>query len=81
MPSGKKLLLLSVYFLATVQFAWCYFWLTRPYVSTRLYELGRERMPFVVCASTLIFEQMTAARMSRVVTLEQSRPGVRQMAA
>jgi hypothetical protein len=46
MPSRKKLLLLCVYFLATVQFAWSYFWLTRPYVSTRLYELGRARMPF-----------------------------------
>ncbi len=46
MPSRKKLLLRSIYLLATVQFAWCYFWLTRPYVSTRLYELGRERMPF-----------------------------------
>lgn len=46
MLSRKKLLLLCVYFLATVQFAWCYFWLTRPYVNTRLYELGCERMPF-----------------------------------
>ena len=46
MPSRKTLLLRCVYFLATVQFAWCYFWLTRPYVSTHLYELGRERMPF-----------------------------------
>ena len=39
-------MLSGVYLLATVQFAWCYFWLTRPYVNTRLYELGRERMPF-----------------------------------
>lgn len=46
MPSRKKLLLRCVYFLVTVQFAGCYFWLTRPYVSTHLYELGRERMPF-----------------------------------
>ncbi|MBV8632274.1 MAG: hypothetical protein JOZ83_15205 [Silvibacterium sp.] len=46
MASRQKLLLRCVYFLATVQFAWCYFWLTRPYVSTCLYELGRERMPF-----------------------------------
>lgn len=46
MSSKKKVILLLVYFLATVQFAWCYFWLTRPYVNTQLYELGRERMPF-----------------------------------
>lgn len=46
MPSRKKIPLLLIYFLATVQFAWCYFWLTRPYVNTQLYELGRERMPF-----------------------------------
>jgi hypothetical protein len=35
-----------MYFLATIQFVWCYLWLTRPYVSTALYEQGRERMPF-----------------------------------
>jgi hypothetical protein len=46
MSSRKKIILLLVYFLATVQFAWCYFWLTRPYVNTYLYESGRERMPF-----------------------------------
>src|SRR5579875_2632908 len=34
------------YILATVQVAWCYFWLTRPYVNTFLYEHGQERMPF-----------------------------------
>src|SRR5579875_3733552 len=45
MPRKKKLLLV-VYLLATVQFAWCYFWLTRPYCNTFLYEYGRERMPF-----------------------------------
>ncbi len=39
-------LLLAVYLLATVQFAWCYLWLTRPYVNTALYEQGLERMPF-----------------------------------
>lgn len=45
--SGRtKLLLPFIYFLATVQFAWAYFWLTRPYVNTRLYEYGSERMPF-----------------------------------
>jgi hypothetical protein len=35
-----------VYVLATIQFVWCYLWLTRPYVNTALYEAGRERMPF-----------------------------------
>jgi hypothetical protein len=42
----KRLSLISIFVLATVQFAWCYFWLTRPYVNTVLYEQGRERMPF-----------------------------------
>lgn len=46
MPKKKRLLLLAVYVLATVQFAWCYLWLTRPYVNTALYEQGLERMPF-----------------------------------
>jgi hypothetical protein len=46
MPPKKKLALLTIYFLATVQFVWCYLWLTRPYVNTYLYEMGRERMPF-----------------------------------
>ena len=46
MPKGKRLLLVAGYFLATIQFAWCYFWLTRPYVNTALYEHGKERMPF-----------------------------------
>jgi hypothetical protein len=46
MPKGKRLLLMVGYFLATIQFAWCYFWLTRPYVNTFLYEHGKERMPF-----------------------------------
>ncbi len=46
MLQRKKLMLSAVYFLATVQFAWCYLWLTRPYVNTALYEQGRERMPF-----------------------------------
>ncbi len=32
--------------LATIQFVWCYLWLTRPYVNTELYSMGRERMPF-----------------------------------
>ncbi len=46
MRQRKRVLLLAVYLLATVQFAWCYFWLTRPYVNTALYEQGLERMPF-----------------------------------
>ena len=46
MHKRKKILLLSVYLLATVQFAWCYLWLTRPYVNTSQYEQGIERMPF-----------------------------------
>ncbi len=41
-----KPLLLAVYVLATIQLAWCYLWLTRPYVNTALYEQGLERMPF-----------------------------------
>jgi hypothetical protein len=45
-PGRIKLLLPFIYFLATVQFAWVYFWLTRPYVNTHLYEYGSERMPF-----------------------------------
>ena len=39
-------LLALFYLLATVQIAWCYLWLTRPYVNTLLYERGQERMPF-----------------------------------
>lgn len=35
-----------LYVMATVQFVWCYLWLTRPYVNTLLYEQGLERMPF-----------------------------------
>lgn len=46
MPQGKRVLLVAVYLLATVQFAWCYLWLTRPYVNTAQYEQGLERMPF-----------------------------------
>lgn len=42
----KRILLIAVYLLATIQFAWCYLWLTRPYVNTALYERGLERMPF-----------------------------------
>lgn len=46
MLQNNRLLVKVVYVLATIQFAWCYFWLTRPYVNTALYEQGLERMPF-----------------------------------
>lgn len=46
MQRSKLWPLRAFYFLATVQLAWCYFWLTRPYVNTFLYEHGAERMPF-----------------------------------
>lgn len=46
MSGLKRFWLPFVYLIATVQIGWCYFWLTRPYVSTRGYELGTERMPF-----------------------------------
>ena len=46
MPQKKKILLGAFYVIATVQFVWCYLWLTRPYVNTLLYEEGLERMPF-----------------------------------
>jgi len=46
MPQRMKLFLLTLYSLATIQFAWCYLWLTRPYVCTLAYENGQERMPF-----------------------------------
>jgi hypothetical protein len=46
MVGRRKPLLLAVYVLATIQFAWCYLWLTRPYVNTAQYEHGIERMPF-----------------------------------
>jgi hypothetical protein len=46
MHKSKYWPLQAFYLLATVQVAWCYFWLTRPYVNTYLYEHGQERMPF-----------------------------------
>jgi hypothetical protein len=46
MMTRKRIALLFIYCLATVQFVWCYLWLTRPYVNTQLYEQGLERMPF-----------------------------------
>jgi hypothetical protein len=46
MERTKQWPLKIFYVLATVQVAWCYFWLTRPYVNTFLYEHGQERMPF-----------------------------------
>lgn len=46
MDGSKRRWIYALYFLATVQLTWCYLWLTRPYVNTRLYEEGLERMPF-----------------------------------
>ncbi len=46
MSQRIKTFLILIYALATVQFAWCYFWITRPYVNTLAYEEGLERMPF-----------------------------------
>ncbi len=47
MRSGsRRWTLPAFYLLATIQLAWCYLWLTRPYVNTFLYERGQERMPF-----------------------------------
>lgn len=42
----KRGLVLGFFLLATIQLAWCYMWLTRPYVNTLMYEQGSERMPF-----------------------------------
>ena len=42
----KDCLLTGAYVMATVQFVWCYLWLTRAYVNTIRYERGLERMPF-----------------------------------
>jgi len=41
-----KIVVIGAYVVATIQFVWCYLWLTRPYVNTLLYQQGRERMPF-----------------------------------
>jgi hypothetical protein len=46
MRRKAKFFLILVYVLATLQLVWCYLWLTRPYMNTRLYEQGLERMPF-----------------------------------
>ena len=37
----KRWPLAAFYLMATVQIAWCYLWLTRPYVNTALYEQDR----------------------------------------
>lgn len=42
----RRAALLAIYIIATIQFIWCYFRLTQPYVNTARYELGHERMPF-----------------------------------
>jgi hypothetical protein len=46
MPLRRQAALMLMYILATIQFAWCYLWITRPYVNTLQYEEGLERMPF-----------------------------------
>lgn len=46
MQRKTRNVLIALYVLATVQFVWCYLWLTRPYVNTAMYEEGLERMPF-----------------------------------
>ena len=46
MKIHRQYLFYAVNALATVQFVWCYLWLTRPYVNTALYSQGKERMPF-----------------------------------
>jgi hypothetical protein len=46
MLQRKRLVLMLVYVLATIQFAWCYLWITRPYINTFEYEMGVARMPF-----------------------------------
>lgn len=46
MLDRRRWTLAAFYLLATIQIAWCYLWLTRPYVNTFLYERGQERMPF-----------------------------------
>ena len=43
---SKRLAMVGLYLLATVQFIWCYLWQVRPYVLTSAYEQGKERMPF-----------------------------------
>lgn len=42
----KRAALVAVYLVATIQFVWCYFTITHPWVNTERYSLGRERMPF-----------------------------------
>jgi hypothetical protein len=42
----KRAALVAVYVVATIQFVWCYFSITHPWVNTERYSLGRERMPF-----------------------------------
>jgi hypothetical protein len=42
----KKWLVIAVYWMATIQVAWCYFSLTSAYVRQADYEMGLERMPF-----------------------------------
>jgi hypothetical protein len=43
---NRRGVLVAIYFLATIQFAWCYLRLTLHYVRLETYEYGNERMPF-----------------------------------
>jgi hypothetical protein len=44
--AGRRLLLLVVPVLATVQFVWFYFWFSTSFVDINQYEFGHERLPF-----------------------------------
>ena len=63
----KRWPLFGLYALATIQVAWCYLWLTRPYVNTFLYERGQERMPFQ--GRALMMLPMQAAHSSTALRL------------
>ncbi len=65
MSGRQKVILIVVYVIATIQFVWCYLWLTRPYINTALYERGLERMPFQ--GRSLMMLPMRWAHNSRVL--------------
>jgi hypothetical protein len=65
MSGRQKVILIVVYVIATIQFVWCYLWLTRPYINTALYERGLERMPFQ--GRSLMMLPMRWAHHSRVL--------------
>jgi hypothetical protein len=65
MSGRQRVALIFVYVIATIQFVWCYLWLTRPYVNTLLYEKGSERMPFQ--GRSLMMPPMRWAHTSRAL--------------